>query len=451
MRMFDCEILILGAGPAGLSAALAAARCGKSVMVLDDNPRPGGQIWRDGPQVSLPRRARRLRLAVAEQPRITLLNGARLIARPHAHSIVFETADGCGEIRWQRLILCCGARELSLPFPGWTLPGVTGAGGLQAQIKHGLSLNGERVIIAGSGPLLLAVASTVKRAGGNIVAIIEQAPVSALARFAAGLWRWPEKLLQLGELFPAHYHPASQVIRAQGVSHLHSVSVRHQGNTREIACDRLAIGYGLVPNLEPGLIFGCKTENQAIWVDAGQRTSVPDIYAAGECTGFGGSELALAEGEIAGYIAANNPEKAAKAIAARARWQRFYLCLTGRAKRGCHCGYAALPLRGCALRRCAKCRKLAGGEARITLWDGCLPGKNLRHQRPLAVRLAAATTARAPFPRAYRHVDPPGEAGGLSYSSSPRSAIWRLPSAINSSSSAVSCFIFSGVYSASMC
>jgi hypothetical protein len=92
---------------------------------------------------------------------------------------------------------------------------VTGAGGLQAQIKHGLSLNGERVVIAGSGPLLLAVASTVKRAGGNIVAIIEQAPVSALARFAAGLWRWPEKLLQLGELFPAHY-PASQVIRAQG-------------------------------------------------------------------------------------------------------------------------------------------------------------------------------------------------------------------------------------------
>lgn len=85
-----------------------------------------------------------------------------------------------------------------------------GAGGLQAQIKHGLQLKGERVVIAGSGPLLLAVASTVKRAGGNIVSIIEQAPMSALARFATGLWRWPEKLRQFGELFPAHYHPASQ-------------------------------------------------------------------------------------------------------------------------------------------------------------------------------------------------------------------------------------------------
>ncbi|WP_336214021.1 FAD/NAD(P)-binding oxidoreductase [Enterobacter sp. P82] len=323
MRTFECEILVLGAGPAGLSAALAAARCGKSVMVLDDNPRPGGQIWRDGPQVSLPSRALRLRQAVAEQPGITLLNGARLIARPESHCVVFETADSCGEIRWQRLIICSGARELSLPFSGWTLPGVTGAGGLQAQIKHGLPLNGERVVIAGSGPLLLAVAGTVKRAGGNIVAIIEQAPVSALARFAAGLWRWPEKLLQLGELFPAHYHPASQVTHARGETHLHSVTVRHGEKTREIACDRLAIGYGLVPNIEPGLLFGCTTENQAIRVDASQRTSVQDIYAAGECTGFGGSELALAEGEIAGYSAADNPGKAEKAITTRARWQRF--------------------------------------------------------------------------------------------------------------------------------
>lgn len=323
MRTFDCEIAILGAGPAGLSAALAAARCGKSVIVLDDNPRPGGQIWRDGPQVSLPQRVLRLRQAVAEQPRITLLSGARLIARPDPQTIIFETADGCGQIRWQRLILCCGARELSLPFPGWTLPGVTGAGGLQAQIKHGLQLRGERVVIAGSGPLLLAVAGTVKRGGGNIVAIVEQAPMNALVQFAAGLWRWPEKLLQFGELFPARYHPASQVIRARGESQLQSVTVRRRGNTREIGCDRLAIGYGLVPNLEPGALFGCITENQAIWVDAEQRTSVKDIYAAGECTGFGGSELALAEGEIAGYIAADNPGKAEKALSDRTRWQRF--------------------------------------------------------------------------------------------------------------------------------
>lgn len=78
MQSVDCEILILGAGPAGLSSALAAARCGKSVIILDDNPRPGGQIWRDGPQVSLPRDARRLRQAVAEHPNITQIGRAHV-------------------------------------------------------------------------------------------------------------------------------------------------------------------------------------------------------------------------------------------------------------------------------------------------------------------------------------------------------------------------------------
>jgi thioredoxin reductase len=136
------------------------------------------------------------------------------------------------------------------------------------------------VVIAGSGPLLLAVASTVKRAGGNIVAIIEQAPVSALARFAAGLWRWPEKLRQLGELFPAHYRPASQVIRARGDAHLQSVTVRHGGKIRK---SPVTAGYRLRTGAQyrAGLIFGCVTENQAIRVDAWQRTSVEDIYAAG--------------------------------------------------------------------------------------------------------------------------------------------------------------------------
>ncbi|NDO81192.1 FAD/NAD(P)-binding oxidoreductase [Citrobacter sp. NCU1] len=323
MRTLHCDILILGAGPAGLAAALAAAQSGKQVVILDDNPRPGGQIWRDGPQVALPPLARHYRDAVDSDSRITHLPAARLIARPSSHSVLFETAESCGIVHWQRLILCCGARELSLPFPGWTLPGVTGAGGLQAQIKYGLPLNGERVVIAGSGPLLLAVADTVRKAGGQVVAIVEQAPRTALVRFAMGLWRWPAKLRQLFGIAPVHYCMASQVTQAQGDETLRAVTVRQHGKIREIACDRLAIGYGLVPNLEPALIFGCATADNAITVDAQQRTSQPDIFAAGECTGFGGSELALAEGEIAGYVAADCADRAAKALKKRDHWQRF--------------------------------------------------------------------------------------------------------------------------------
>ncbi|HBT4646317.1 TPA: NAD(P)/FAD-dependent oxidoreductase, partial [Klebsiella aerogenes] len=212
-------------------------------------------------------------------------NGARLIARPSAYSVLFETADGGGVVYWQKLILCCGARELSLPFPGWTLPGVTGAGGLQAQIKQGLALKGEKVVIAGSGPLLLAVADTVNKAGGEVTNIIEQAPLPALLRFAGGLWRWPQKLRQLATLAPKGYLSGTQVIRAHGTTRLEAVTLRQRGVERTIACDRLAIGYGLIPNIETALLFGCATAQEAIQVNRWQQTSIADIYAAGECTG----------------------------------------------------------------------------------------------------------------------------------------------------------------------
>lgn len=89
---------------------------------------------------------------------------------------------------------------------------------------------------------------------------------------------------------------------------------------RTVACDRLAIGYGLVPNIGTGLLFGCATAQEAIQVNRWQQTSLADIYAAGEYTGFGGSELALAEGEIAGYAAAGASQQAQALFARRARW-----------------------------------------------------------------------------------------------------------------------------------
>lgn len=135
MQTLRCDILILGSGPAGLAAALAAASCGKQVVILDDNPRPGGQIWREGPQVQLPALARRYREAVAAEKNITSLNGARLIARPSAHRVLFETADDSGVVEWQKLILCCGARELSLPFPAGRCPASPAPGGYRRKLN----------------------------------------------------------------------------------------------------------------------------------------------------------------------------------------------------------------------------------------------------------------------------------------------------------------------------
>lgn len=323
MRDFECEVLIIGAGPAGLSAACAAAESGKRIVVLDDNPRPGGQIWRDGPAVQLPAVATEYRQVLHGLNNVELLNATRVVAQYGGRQILYESAGEHGVITYQRLILCCGARELLLPFPGWTLPGVSGAGGLQAQIKNGLSVKGSRVAIAGSGPLLLAVASSVVKAGGEVVLLAEQASLRRVLAFTCELWRWPTKLHQALSLANRHYRTSSQVVAAKGEERIEFVQVRQGKRTYTLDCDRLACGFGLVANLELAMLLGCCIVDEAVAVDRWQQTSVKQVFAAGECTGVGGSELALVEGAIAGYAATENNEKALQQMVLRARWQRF--------------------------------------------------------------------------------------------------------------------------------
>ncbi|MGQ8705709.1 FAD-dependent oxidoreductase [Serratia sp. TSA_198.1] len=323
MSNLACDVLIIGAGPAGLAAACTAAQSGQSVLMLDDNPNPGGQIWRDGPGVMLPVLAQQYRQAVGALNNVTLLNAVKIVAHCGRQQILYEGAVGSGLVDYQRLILCCGARELLLPFPGWTLPGVTGAGGLQAQIKQGLQIKGERVAIAGSGPLLLAVADSVTKAGGDVVLLAEQASARRLAGFASGLWRWPTKLHQSLTLLHRRYRPDSYVLAALGGQRLEAVRVQQGRRVAMLPCDRLACGFGLVANIELAMHLGCRISNYRVAVDEWQQTSVPQIYAAGDCTGVGGSELALAEGAIAGYAATGNMEQAQALMVQRDKWRHF--------------------------------------------------------------------------------------------------------------------------------
>ncbi|ANJ91749.1 NAD(P)/FAD-dependent oxidoreductase [Serratia plymuthica] len=323
MSNLACDVLIIGAGPAGLAAACTAAQSGQSVLMLDDNPNPGGQIWRDGPGVMLPVLAQQYRQAVGALNNVTLLNAVKIVAHCGRQQILYESAVGSGLVDYQRLILCCGARELLLPFPGWTLPGVTGAGGLQAQIKQGLQIKGERVAIAGSGPLLLAVADSVTKAGGDVVLLAEQASARRLAGFASGLWRWPTKLHQSLTLLHRRYRPDSYVLAALGGQRLEAVRVQQGRRVAMLPCDRLACGFGLVANIELAMHLGCRISNHRVAVDEWQQTSLPQIYAAGDCTGVGGSELALAEGAIAGYAATGNMEQAQALMGQRDKWRHF--------------------------------------------------------------------------------------------------------------------------------
>ena len=322
-----CEVLVVGAGPAGLSAARAAASAGAQVLVLDDNPASGGQIWRGGPAAHLPAVATALQRAAAACANIRIIQSAKVVGILDAHTLLVETETQALHVRWQRLILCTGARERLLPFPGWTLPGVTGAGGLQALIKGGLPVRGQRLVIAGSGPLLLAVAATARKAGAQVLLVAEQVSLARISGFARKLPQWPSKLLQAVQLFDAAYRTGSTVRAAQGMGRVQAVTVQQGSRTRVLECERLAVGYGLVPQVGLAQALGCRLQvadgGEAIAVDTQQATSQPSIYAAGECTGIGGCERAMAQGSIAGYAAIGEPDEARSFEKHRRYWSAF--------------------------------------------------------------------------------------------------------------------------------
>lgn len=323
----SCEVLIIGAGPAGLSAARAAASAGAQVVVLDDNPLTGGQIWRGGPFADLPVLATDLQRAVAACSNVRTIKSARVVGMLDANTLLVETDTGAIRMQWQRLVLCTGARERLLPFPGWTLPGVTGAGGLQALTKGGMPVRGQRVVIGGTGPLLFAVAATARKAGARVLLVAEHVSLARLTSFARKLPLWPSKLVQAVQLRDAAYRTSSTVLSVQGEGRVQSVTVQQGSRTVTLDCDRVAVGYGLVPNTALAHALGCRTQEDAgvevIAVDALQTTSQPSIYAAGECTGIGGSERAMAQGSIAGYCAIGAQHKAKAFERDRAYWSAF--------------------------------------------------------------------------------------------------------------------------------
>src|ERR1017187_5187903 len=188
------DVLVIGAGPAGIGAAVRAAESSLSVALVDDNPRFGGQIWRgefeSGDDQNAVRWRDRLR-----GPEVTKLFGKRVFHQPEAGVLLAEGTDDLCELRYTNLVLATGARERFLPFPGWTLPNVMGAGGLQAMVKSGLPIRGRRVVVAGSGPLLLAIAAYLRQHGAEIAVICEQASWGSLAQFGVALFSWPAKIL----------------------------------------------------------------------------------------------------------------------------------------------------------------------------------------------------------------------------------------------------------------
>lgn len=331
-RSFD--VLVVGAGPAGLAAACAASefasQSGKRVGIADDNPAPGGQIWRNDASAP-PSGTAATWLGRVRRAGVEALCETRVIDQPRAGLLLAERPEGLVEISYRKLILATGARERFLPFPGWTLPNVMGAGGLQAMVKAGLPVEGKKIVVAGTGPLLLAVAAYLRKRGGDVRLIAEQSGMGRLARFGLRLALDSGKLVQAAglkwRLRGIIYKAACWPVAAEGDGKLESVKLKSGNAVWSEPCDYLACGFGLVPNLELAALLGCEIQDGVVAAGEWQQTSLEGIYCAGEPTGIGGLELALIEGHIAGYAAAGQLDKARRLFGARRRAKRFQRAL----------------------------------------------------------------------------------------------------------------------------
>ena len=231
-RQFD--VLVIGGGPAGMAAAISAAECGQRVGLVDDNPSLGGQIWR-GETANRTSEAGQCAEKLHASD-VELVCGARVFHQPEAGTLLAEESENCFELGYRKLVLATGARERFLPFPGWTLPNVMGAGGLQALVKSGLPIEGKRVVVAGSGPLLLAVAAYLHKRGATIPIICEQASRTSLLHFGIAVLSDPRKIAQglsLGkELARVRFATNCWPVAAKGKEVINAVIIS-RGNQRE--------------------------------------------------------------------------------------------------------------------------------------------------------------------------------------------------------------------------
>jgi NADPH-dependent 2,4-dienoyl-CoA reductase/sulfur reductase-like enzyme len=325
-RAFD--IVIVGAGPSGIAAGSVAAELGKSVAVIDTNAWLGGQIW---PGMDIKHKVRaaklwikRLEMSGAEM----FLQTAVIDANVDKKTVLAETSDGTVEFTYGKLIVATGAREIFVPFPGWTLPNVYGAGGLQVLAKADYPVKGKRVVVAGTGPLLFAVASKLRMLGAKVLLLAEQAGWVDLIGFGMHLpFLAPSKIIQAVEcqtkLLGVPYKPNCWPIKAEGDGKLESVTMRRGNKTWTIKCDYLAYAFGLAPNLELPELLGCNVKDGFVVTDDFHLSSVDSVYCTGELTGVGGVDSALIEGQIAALAASSKESAAKQFFATRKRYQMF--------------------------------------------------------------------------------------------------------------------------------
>lgn len=318
------DVVVIGAGPAGIAAATTAASAGASTLMLDENAGPGGQVWRS--IATTPVRAPQILGADywAGQPQVAALraSGAEIVHGATVWSLDagLELAISIGGrssfVKAGKVIVATGAQERPFPIPGWTLPGVMTAGAAQTLIKSAGLVPAGDLVMAGQGPLLWLLAAQILRLGGRIERILDTTPKGNLRAalpkalsFVTSpyLLKGLKMLIEVKRQVRIVKHVTA--LEALGGGQLSSLHYTAGGKSETLKADILLLHHGVVPNVNLAMAAGVKHEwddVQLCWrpvLDKDGQSSVPGIYIAGDGAGIGGAWAALERGRIAALAA----------------------------------------------------------------------------------------------------------------------------------------------------
>ncbi|MGA0614268.1 NAD(P)/FAD-dependent oxidoreductase [Paracoccus sp. KR1-242] len=318
------DVVVIGAGPAGIAAATTAAGNGARTLLLDENAGPGGQVWRaiTSTPVKQPSIlgedywAGRSEVEALRKSGAEIIHGATVWSLDPSLEIAISIGGGSSFVRAGRVIVATGAQERPFPIPGWTLPGVMTAGAAQTLIKNAGLVPDGRLVIAGQGPLLWLLSAQILRLGGKIDRILDTTPRGNLGTaLPRALPFLTSPYLVKGLKMMREVRRQTRIVKnvemieALGDGQLASVRYSAGGKTETLPADLLLLHHGVVPNVNLAMAAGVRhewNEVQLCWtpvLDGNGQSSVEGIYVAGDGAGIGGALAALERGRIAALAA----------------------------------------------------------------------------------------------------------------------------------------------------